>query len=113
MSNPLRTNGGWQQRFTIKTGAGVAVNLTGMTLRSQFRVAAGMPLLADCSTTNGKIVIVDATNGVFDILLTPTDCAGFPPGNVEFDVLWTNSTNGNVPLMAGRIPVKQGITITS
>lgn len=83
------------------------VNLTGYTFNGQFKVPPGTgAAVLTISTANGRVNIIDATNGFLDIQI-PGNL--IDPGEYVFDLLATVAGTPYI-FALGTLTVLQGVT---
>ena len=80
----------WEDEFTYKDAAGVAINLSGYEARLQVRTPAGRygtttstTLVQELTTQNGRLVWDTAANGRLRILVSAADTVTLNPTNLK------------------------------
>ncbi len=73
---PIRLKSGitYRRTFTLKDEAGVAINITGCSIVLTITTATSNVVF---STANGKIVIMNAVAGQFQLLITAAETGAF------------------------------------
>lgn len=82
----------WKQKDDA--GQWVAVDISNCTLRLQIRSRVDADsVLFEFSTTNGRITLTDAANGVFTILATAAETAAmtWAEGKFDLDITFPNA----------------------
>ncbi len=91
---------------------GVPVNLTGYTLKSDFKVDKQSPVVISLSTANGGIALTTPTSGVFTMSMTPSQTAMLPLGSLIFDVLALSPSGQGTTVFEGSIDITEPVTRT-
>jgi hypothetical protein len=97
-----------RQIFELADTAGEPVDLTGATLRMGVEAIAGLAQL-EASTANGRIEIVDAEAGRFEIAIPAATIGDLPPGSYRHDLLLDRS-GSFVRVWSGTLTLSQGVT---
>jgi hypothetical protein len=97
--------------FAYKTGAGVAIPLTGYTLRMQIRASYdASTYFLELTTANGRLPL-NAAAGTWQILLSASVTAELPYGEHVYDLEAYNSSTGHViELLRGKCRVLPEVT---
>lgn len=104
---PIYRSQSWGQRVILKSG-GVAMNLTGISLRMQFRRTPEAAIaLVELSTVNGKMVVSAPTAGQIDLALSEIDTENLTLGQIYWDIIRTDTKQR---LTGGYALVEQGVT---
>ena len=85
------------------------INLTGYSLKTQinFSNPPGMTLL---NTSNGGIVITNAAQGMFEVLMSTSFTANLVAGEYPYDLWWTNPSGAENKIFSGLFIVEQNVT---
>jgi hypothetical protein len=109
----LRNNADWRQPFKLNSydaGASTttAYDLTGATLRMQWKQNGSV--VFELSTINGRIVVYDASNGMFVTAALAADLWSVPAACYEADLLVINADKSVITAFTSHIGVVQGDT---
>lgn len=88
----------------------VPVNLTGYTLKSDFRLDNTSPVVVSLSTTSGGISLTSPASGVFTMSMTPNQTATLPLGSLVFDVLALSPSGEGTTVFDGSVNILEPIT---
>lgn len=117
-------NGVLRTQFTIQKD-GSAMDLTNWEIKMEVRQKPGDTVLAWASTEGGNpdgsiITLISPTGGVFEVFLSNVDFQDIPtppnprasdPQLFDYDILFTNPTNGDfMPFIKGFFKLYPGIT---
>lgn len=103
-------NADWNQTFTVTSG-GSAVDLTGKTLKMQWKAKVNdAAALVEASTSDGKINITDGPAGQFSIAVPYGDTQNVDAGNLYWDLIDIISRTSQTRIAGGRFLVRQGVT---
>lgn len=103
------TTSQYSARFTLKNANGTPYVLTGKTLEMRIGVGNGSTNILPINSTNGRLVITDAVNGIVDLILSQTDMLNFPARTYQFEIGQTNTALGYSYLFGGYFKVRQGV----
>ena len=96
----------FRRRLTFQTEAGVAVPLTGFTIRGQVRKFWDGDLIASFT-----VVEIDLAGGVIELLLLDTLTDTLLPGNSVYDLELVDPTTGDISCpIRGTFSVLAGAT---
>lgn len=101
----------WSIQVTWKLD-GVPVDITGYTIKSDFRLDRSSPVVTSLSTTNGGISLTTPASGVFTMTMTPSQTAQLPLGGLLFDVLALSPGGVGTTVLEGSITIQEPITKT-
>ena len=94
------------QLFDDETDEGV--DLTGAVITLELKKQTSDTVVLSATTTNGKIVVTDVTNGNFELTFTEGDMRSLDPKT--YDVGMTIEQNGEVlQYLKGTLPVLDGV----
>ncbi|NSW46216.1 MAG: BppU family phage baseplate upper protein [Bacteroidales bacterium] len=93
-------------RFTVNVN-NAPLNLTGCQIRMHLRTNPLHDSKYELSTINGKIVIIDTINGIFEI---PEQIIDIPAGNYYYDIEITFPDGKVKTYINGRFEIVQDIT---
>jgi len=91
--------------MTLEGDTGVAMNLTGFQVYSQFRKSFGSTIGHSFTTS-----IVDATTGVITLSLSGTYSSGIRPGRYLYDVEIVNTDGRKTRVVEGIVTINPEIT---
>ncbi len=102
----------------IPNKAPVPINITGFSIKWQlFQDTGTLPLITK-STLAGTIVITDAVNGIFNIMLNAADTVNLAQGNYLHEAVTVNSdgnpvtiVNNDPQISAGVVFIRQQLTV--
>lgn len=97
-----------RQLFEITDTSGEPIDLTGATLRMGLEAIAG-PAQLEASTANGRIEIVEAAAGRFELAIPAATIEGLPPGSYRHDLLLDRS-GSTLRVWSGTLTLSQGVT---
>lgn len=103
----------WSQEYTYTSEAGTPINLTGAYIAMQVRETTGAPVAeATATTSNGKIVLTDAVNGIFTITFLPADTSAVTRSGV-YDIEYSagGDTTATIRLVQGRAVLSKEVTL--
>jgi hypothetical protein len=86
---------------------GIPLNLTGATIKMEFREDIDSPVVLELSTTNGKITITNALSGTISI---PETIIDIPFGKYVYDLQVTLTSGYNKTYMRGTWEIVADIT---
>ena len=110
LSLSFANNAPWKATFQMMQG-GVAVSLVGCSLRMQLRLLPSSDEIAlDLSTVNGRLVIVDAENGIWSINVSVLDSSQVLANSYALDMIVTPSVGDPFRPYSGDVTVIQGVT---
>jgi hypothetical protein len=102
------TNEDLRQAFVLQDAAGAAIDLTGASLRMALQGASGAIAL-EAGLADGRIAILDAANGRFEVAVLAADLQTLPPGVYRHDLLLAQA--GVVRrVWSGVLTLSQGVT---
>ena len=96
--------------FIAKDPSGQAINLTGSSFDMEVRTKPSSEVLLSANTTNGKITMPDAANGVFQLTVSSTDLSGIEEGTYRYDIFLINPDTTKEAILEGFFIVKNSIT---
>lgn len=85
-------------QYTVKDKSGNIVDLTGSHIKWQVKKTYKTDALITKQSDAGGIVITDAVNGVFSIILDAIDTLNIAPGDYKHEAIVTNSAGKSVTL---------------
>ena len=94
-------------RFSVKNNIGNAVNITGYTIKWEVKKKSDALAYITKSTTLGSIVIEDAPNGIFSVLIDAIDTVSMEAGVYYHEAVITNSDGKSVTLTDSNVNVGQ------
>lgn len=102
----------FQKYFTWKAGdPALPVNITGYTIRCQFRSKQSSPdVLLEFTIANSKVVIVDAIGGHFMLTLTAEETAAIEFKSAVYDIEVVSPGGYVTRLIEGSVSVSPEIT---
>lgn len=111
----IRNNADWRQPFKANhydpnSFASTPYNLTGATLRMQWRDPTTQAVIFELSTVNGRIVVTDLVNGAFTTAALAKDLYALTPGCYESDMIIINADTTVVTAFIADINLTQGDT---
>lgn len=109
----LFIGGAYHKEFlwsTLTDGVKTPVDLTGFAGCIQVRNRAGGPLLADWSTSNGRLKFPSGNRIEIDVPLAETEDFSFTEAQYDFLIWPEGNVNKAVVVMYGMIPARQTIT---
>jgi len=90
---------------------GTPMDITGWTFRSQIRDKnSDKAVMIELTTENGGINILNASSGVFELVITPGQNQSFSLGNVVGDLFHMNAAMGPERLFGFRDRVRRPVT---
>ena len=102
------TNADLRQGFALTDTAGAAVDLTGATLALAFEHEPNAPIL-HATAANGRLVVTDAAQGRFELVIAAADLAVLQPALYQHDLLLTRA--GRIDrLWTGTLRLDDGVT---
>lgn len=96
-------------RYTLKNYDGTPYGLVGKELEMRIGIGGGARSIIPINTSNGRLVIVDAAAGIFNLILTGADMQNFIARTYQFEVGWSNSPSGYFRLFGGSMSIRQGV----
>lgn len=106
----IYTNAAWREQVKLRVGRDVPYPLNGVTLAMQIRAKPETTtVVAELTSANGRITVIDAADGHFELYLPKSVTQSIAPGIYVFDVLRTDGAEP-VFLFGGRIQVAKGVT---
>lgn len=96
-----------RQGFILTDNAGAPLDITGAGLRMGIETSTGLDIL-EASTTNGRIAIVDAPAGRFDLAIPAAIMATLREGAYRHDLL-LESTGTIRRVWTGTLTLGQGV----
>jgi len=109
----VANNETWDLGFVLKDASGVAVNLTGRSIKMQIRGAANPDdVIVELSTDNERIIIVDAPAGAWALAVPVSITQGVPEGAYVYDVIDYFANDPRVwRRQKGAVTVEWGVTV--
>lgn len=105
------TNDTYIKRFVLQDSLGVAVNLTGKTLKAEFKwKRSDLAPVFTISTDDDSIVITSAVDGEFEWRIPQASVDGLKEATIYFDVIDDTALDVPQRLFGGSVPVKKGVT---
>lgn len=98
----------YETAFNLKDEAGVAINITGYTFKSEIRNKNDNSLIKTFTCS-----IVSATVGSMKITMTGADTADIPQRNLVWDLIAKDSTDKYRRYVEGKVNVVDTITSTA
>jgi len=90
---------------------GLPVDITGWAFRSQIRDRnSDKAVMIELTTENGGVVILNASSGMFEIVITSDQNESFSLGNVVGDIFRMNGASGPERLFGFRDRVRRPVT---
>jgi hypothetical protein len=116
MDFDLRNNADWRQPFKVNnydpnSFAATPFDLTGATLRMQWRDPNTQAVAFELSTVNGRLVITDAVNGFFVTAAKAADLFAIPAGFYQSDLVVIKPDSTVELAMIANINLSQGDTV--
>jgi hypothetical protein len=88
---------------------GTAFDLTDYSIKMEIRTSPGSAVLFTFSTAVGNITIVDATQGIFSLNLTPAESSALSFTKASYDLIFISLTNVT-EILEGYVNVLSNIT---
>jgi hypothetical protein len=112
----IRNNADWRQPFKANhydpnSFASTPYNLTGATLRMQWRDPVSQAVVFELSTVNGRIMVTDLVNGAFVTAAVAADLFALIPGTYESDMIIINPDATVVTAFIAIVNLTQGDTV--
>lgn len=95
----------FSRTFAVEEPAGTPVDITGYSFTAQIREHFTQSEHTDFTTS-----IVDASQGLFKIVLTDTVTGAMSPGKQYYDIVMTSNTGEKTRLLQGDANIAWGIT---
>lgn len=102
-------NADLRQSFALTDSASTPVNLTGSSLKMHIEVSSNGTTL-EVSTGNGRIALVNAAAGQFDIAVPAVLMHTLPEGIHQHDLLLTLPSGQVQRIWAGTLTLARGVT---
>ena len=99
------------QTLAWQDSAGVGYDITGKTIAMEVRTCPGADVVVEASTTDGRIVITDAANGIFVITIPANIMADVDPLAYVYDILLITSAADRIRLVEGAFTVADRVTV--
>ena len=95
-----RQNADFRRRLTFSDQNGTAIDLTGFVIDADITDAADRNIIATFNHT-----VVDAANGVIDLVLPKTVSVGLAPGNYGWDLSLTSGIGERAYYLTGTLTI--------
>lgn len=90
----------------------VAVDITGCSIKMQFRECLGSPdVLLEASSVDGKVSVTDGINGGWEIDLPPAETSLLEVGKYVYDVKFTFPDSSIHTVIRGIVDVVDRVTV--
>ena len=98
-----------RQVFVLTDTSAQAIDLTGATLAMDIESFDGNDVL-EATTANGRIVVVDAPAGRFELAVPAAAMRALPAGSYQHDLLLTLAGGRVHRVWAGSLTLARGVT---
>jgi hypothetical protein len=105
----LANNEDLRQAFALSDDAQVPVDLTGAGLKMQIR-SLGNETVLEASNVNGRIAVLDAPNGRFDVAVPAAVMQSVAAGSYQHDLVLSDAAGRVKRIWTGTLTLSRGVT---
>ena len=108
---PIEKYATYNQTITWMDGTGAGVNVSNCYIAMMLKAVQGASdIVLKLATTNGRIVLIDPANGIFQLLISASDTSVLAVDTLAYDLVVTFPNGVKTRLLQGVVEVVDGVT---